>query len=47
MAEEKKKYYYKCKDCGEDFESTVPEVVCTECLSSNIVGGEVTDDNRD
>jgi DNA-directed RNA polymerase subunit RPC12/RpoP len=37
------KYYYVCKDCGEDFESPVPEVVCTECLSGNIKQGELDD----
>jgi hypothetical protein len=36
-----KEYYYVCKDCGEDFSSPVSETCCTECLSSNIKGGEV------
>tara|TARA_R100000388_G_C7225910_1_gene151729 strand:- start:411 stop:866 length:456 start_codon:yes stop_codon:yes gene_type:complete len=31
------KYYYICKDCGEDFYSKNKESLCTECLSSNII----------
>jgi len=35
------KFYYRCRSCGEDFGSSVRETVCTECLSQDIVGGEV------
>jgi DNA-directed RNA polymerase subunit RPC12/RpoP len=41
------KFYYECKSCGEDFDSSSAEVVCTECLSSNIVGGEIREEEDD
>lgn len=41
------KFYYRCRSCGEDFESPVREIVCTECLSMDIVGGEVKEEEND
>jgi DNA-directed RNA polymerase subunit RPC12/RpoP len=41
------KFYYLCKSCGEDFDSSTAEVVCSECLSSNIVGGETGEEEED
>jgi DNA-directed RNA polymerase subunit RPC12/RpoP len=41
------KFYYLCKSCGEDFDSLSAEWICTECLSDNIVGGEVEEEEDD
>lgn len=39
------KFEYNCRSCGEGFEFPVRETVCTECLSQDIVGGEVKEED--
>ena len=38
------RYYYRCRSCGEDFTSPVRETCCAECLSADIVGGNLVEE---